>query len=152
MDKLHFLKIEFPKLLATLNPEAKGKWGVLNAQQMVEHMADSVSIATGKNNQKLHTQVEQVAAYKGFAMSEKEFKPNTKNALMSEVPEPVVKPTMAEAIKLYEDTLADFVAYFQQHDGATLINPFFGELNFQEWIHLLHKHAVHHCKQFALID
>jgi len=152
MDKLNFLKSEFPKMVATLNPESKGKWGVLNAQQMVEHMADSVSIATGKNNQKLHTPAEQVAAYKSFAMSEKEFKPNTKNALMSEVPAPVVKPTMAAAIKTYEETLADFINYFNQHEGATLTNPFFGELNFQEWIHLLHKHAVHHCKQFALLD
>jgi oxepin-CoA hydrolase/3-oxo-5,6-dehydrosuberyl-CoA semialdehyde dehydrogenase len=151
MDKLIFLKTEFPRLLATLNPESKGNWGVLNAQQMVEHMADSVSIATGKNNQKLHTPAEQVSAYKAFAMSEKEFKPNTKNALMAEVPVPTIKPSMAEAIKLYEDTLADFVAYFEQNKEATLTNPFFGDLNYQEWIHLLHKHAVHHCKQFGLL-
>ena len=49
MDKLNFLKTEFPKLLRNLNPEAKGEWGVLNGQQMVEHMAESISYATGKN-------------------------------------------------------------------------------------------------------
>lgn len=151
MDKLFFLTTEFPKLVATLKADAKGSWGVLNAQQMVEHMADSVSIATGKNNQKLHTPVEQVAAYKGFAMSEKEFKPNTKNVLMSEVPVPTVKSSMEEAINLYKNTLTDFIAYFEQHKDATLTNPFFGDLNYQEWIHLLHKHAVHHCKQFGLL-
>ncbi|MCX6295609.1 MAG: hypothetical protein NTX97_06010 [Bacteroidetes bacterium] len=48
MGKLNFLKTEFPKLTVKLNSDAKGNWGVLNAQQMVEHMSDSVSYATGK--------------------------------------------------------------------------------------------------------
>ena len=54
MDKLTFLETEFPKLLRTLNPDAKGEWGVLNGQQMVEHMTESVSFATGKNSQAFH--------------------------------------------------------------------------------------------------
>ena len=62
MDKLTFLKTEFPKLLRTLSSEAKGEWGVLNGQQMVEHMADSISYATGNNNQTLHTASELLPA------------------------------------------------------------------------------------------
>lgn len=152
MDKLTFLKIEFPKLVSTLKSNAKGSWGVLNAQQMVEHMADSISFATGKNNQKLHTPVEQVDVYKKFAMSDKEFKPNTKNALMSEDPLPVILSSMQEAIDLYNRTLNEFIDHFEKNKGTRLTNPFFGDLNYQEWIHLLHKHAVHHCKQFGLIN
>ena len=47
-----------------------------------------------------------------------------------------------------EGEINDFVSYFEQHPGSTTTNPFFGELNFEEWIQLLHKHAVHHLKQF----
>ncbi|MGZ4034069.1 MAG: DinB family protein [Bacteroidia bacterium] len=151
MDKLNFLKTEFPKLVQNLNPEAKGSWGVMNGQQMVEHMADSVSQATGKNNQKLHTAPDLVGRYKDFAMSDKEFKPNTPNALLPDVPAPVTKSTMQEAINEYSNQIKAFINYFEINKDATITNPFFGDLNFEEWTHLLHKHAVHHSKQFGLL-
>lgn len=151
MDKLAFLKTEFPKLVRTLSPEAKGEWGVLNGQQMVEHMAESISYATGKNTQALHSPVEHVDKYKAFAMSDKEFKPNTPNALMSAVPAPVIQSNMEEAVQEMERQIATFINYFETNKGATITNPFFGDLNFDEWVHLLHKHAVHHSKQFRLL-
>lgn len=151
MDKLNFLKTEFPKLLRTLNAEAKGEWGVLNAQQMVEHMAESISFASGKNNQLLHSPIEHVGKYKEFAMSDKEFKPNTKNVLMSDTPVPIRKKQMEDAIIQLELEIDDFIGYFEKNKGAVLTNSFFGDLNFEEWVHLLHKHAVHHAKQFRLL-
>jgi hypothetical protein len=151
MDKLNFLKNEFPQLLKKLDPNAKGSWGVMNGQQMVEHMAESISFATGKNNQKLYTPAEQLKGYKDFAMSDKEFKPNTKNALMSETAPPITMASMQEAIAAVEKELADFILYFEKNKGATLTNSFFGDLNFEEWTHLFHKHAIHHAKQFGLI-
>ncbi len=151
MDKLNFLKTEFPKLVATLNPETKGEWGVLKAQQMVEHMADSISYATGSNNQKLVTAVELVDKYKSFAMSDKEFKPLTPNALMPDIPSPVVKSGMKEAIAEYNYQVTAFINYFEVNKGEKITNPFFGDLNFEEWVHLLHKHAIHHSKQFRLL-
>lgn len=151
MNKLEFLKTDFPALLQNLKPDAKGAWGVMNGQQMVEHMAESISYATGKNNQALHTPAEFVAKAKEFAMSDKEFKPNTKNALMSETPAPVTKASMEEAIAEVRTEIQNFETYFENNKGATLMNSFFGELNFEEWTHLLHKHAVHHAKQFGLM-
>jgi hypothetical protein len=151
MDKLNFLKNEFPQLLKKLDPNAKGAWGVMNGQQMVEHMAESISFATGKNNQTLHTPLEHVGKYKEFAMSDKEFKENTKNVLLSETPAPVNKASMEEAIRDLEKEIADFIAYFEEHKGATLTNAIFGDMNFEEWTHLFHKHATHHCKQFRLL-
>jgi hypothetical protein len=152
MTKLNFIQNEFPQLVATLKPDAKGNWGVLNAQQMVEHMSDSIRIATGKDNQPLHTPIEKVEAMKTFAMSDKEFRPNTKNALMSETPSPTRFKSINESIVELKNTINDFINYFETNKGATLTNPFFGELNFEEWITLLHKHAVHHCKQFGLLS
>lgn len=54
MEKLEFLKIEFPKLVSSLKADDKGSWGVMNAQQMVEHMSDSLRIANGKDKMQLH--------------------------------------------------------------------------------------------------
>lgn len=151
MDKLNFLKNEFPKLLQNLRSDAIGNWGVMNGQQMVEHMADSVSQATGKNNQRLHTSLDLVGKYKDFAMSDKEFKPNTPNALLSTTPSPITKTTIQEAINEYNNQMTAFINHFESNKGTIITNPFFGDLNFEEWIHLLHKHAVHHCKQFGLL-
>jgi hydroxymethylglutaryl-CoA reductase len=151
MDKLNFVENEFPKLLENLTPEQRGAWGNMNAIQMVEHMAESVSYATGKNPQKLHTPAEHVSKYKEFAMSDKEFKENTKNALMSETPPAVKRASLQEAIDDYKEQLQAFKDYFLKNPGASLTNSFFGDLNYEEWIHLFHKHATHHAKQFGLL-
>ena len=151
MDKLNFIKTEFPKLLQNLHPEAKGAWGVMNGQQMVEHMTDAVSQATGKNTLKLRTAPDLVERYKSFAMSDKEFKPNTPNALLSDIPKPIAKTNIQEAINAYNDQVAAFVNYFETNKGSVILNPIFGDLNFEEWTHLFHKHTVHHAKQFGLL-
>jgi hypothetical protein len=58
---------------------------------------------------------------------------------------------MEASIEELKSTIQEFISYFEKNKDATLTNPFFGELNFEEWTKLLHKHAVHHCKQFGLI-
>jgi len=57
---------------------------------------------------------------------------------------------MEEAVKDVEQQTADFISYFETHKGATLMTAFFGELNYEEWLHLFYKHAMHHLKQFGL--
>jgi hypothetical protein len=151
MSKLNFLKNEFPKLLQSLKADANGNWGVMNGQQMIEHMSDSVRIANGKEKTTVVTPAEKVETFKNFAMSDKEFKPNTKNVLMSETPLRIRNANVQEAIKELENELAEFINHFEKNKNGIITNPFFGDLNFEEWTHLLHKHAVHHAKQFGLM-
>jgi hypothetical protein len=151
-EKLNYLKTEFPAHLAKLTGDETPLWGVMNAQQMVEHMGAAFIGATGKMNFKVMTPAEQLPAFKSFLMSDKEFKPNTKNALMSETPEPVRFDTLETAIEKLKKAIAAFEEFYVQHPEAKNINPFFGELNFKEQTQLLHKHARHHLRQFRLID
>ncbi|MBK6447372.1 MAG: DUF1569 domain-containing protein [Bacteroidetes bacterium] len=111
-------------------------------------MSDSFRIANAKDPHVIVTPAERLEPMKNFLLSEKEFKPNTKNILMSETPPNIRLANKMEAINELEGEINDFVSYFEQHPGSTTTNPFFGELNFEEWIQLLHKHAVHHLKQF----
>ena len=39
-EKLNFLTTEMFEKLERLEPSAPAKWGVMNAQEMTEHMAD----------------------------------------------------------------------------------------------------------------
>jgi hypothetical protein len=71
MDKLNFLKTEFPKLLQSLSADAKGNWGVLNGIQMVEHMSYSVHFATGLIGTVVMTPVERLEASKSLSPIQK---------------------------------------------------------------------------------
>jgi hypothetical protein len=150
-EKLNFITNTVPDLLLRLSSETKGNWGVLNAQQMVEHLSDAVRMANGKRQESLLTPPENLERVRGFMLSDKAFKENTKNALMPDIPVPAVQLTMHDAVMELKLELNDFMKAFEGNSSKTLTNPFFGDLNFEEWTHLLNKHFEHHCHQFNLI-
>ncbi len=150
-DKAKFLKEEFVPLLKKLKGEEKGSWGVLSSQGMIEHMCDSFGEGRGRIPRTLHTPENLVPRFRDFALSEKEFKPETKNALMSETPPPLRKKNITEAIEELEKEITSFFDHHKNAPGVIITNPFFGDFNYNEWLHLLHKHAIHHLKQFNLV-
>lgn len=150
-EKLYFISNTVPQLLLKLQADTKGIWGVLNAQQMVEHLSDSVRIANGKRIETLLTPIENLERVRSFMLSDKAFKENTKNIQMPDNPAPVLKASMQEAVEELRIELHDFTNTFSGQVSKTITNPFFGDLNFEEWTHLLHKHFEHHCRQFSLI-
>ncbi|MBS1765194.1 MAG: DUF1569 domain-containing protein [Bacteroidetes bacterium] len=151
-EKLSFIKKDAIQLLKSLKGNETPEWGKMNAQQMIEHLCDAIDDATGINNRKILTPADQLPGFRNFMMSEKEFKPNTKNILMSETPAPVKLAGLNEAIARLENSISRLELYFKDDEHKTIVNPFFGELNFEENIQLLHKHFSHHLRQFKLID
>ncbi|HUR11757.1 MAG TPA: hypothetical protein VM012_10335 [Flavitalea sp.] len=150
-DKLTFLKNDFIFLLKHLAPDARGKWGVMNGQQMVEHFTESVKIANGKHQLPVMNEGEKLQQYRTFLMSEAPFKENTRNALLGETPAPTKHSTMQNAIADLQAELNDFYLLFEKNPDSTTTNPFFGDLTFEQNVKLLHKHAQHHLKQFGLL-
>lgn len=148
--KEQFFKEDYIPILKKLKSEDKGNWGVLSPQGMVEHMTDSIAISHERVVHPLHTPKEFLEKAKSFALSDKEFKPNTKNALMTDDPAPLRNHSLQEAIQELENEIQLFLNYFKQHPDKKTLNPFFGEFNYQDWLILLHKHALHHLKQFNL--
>ncbi len=55
IEKMEFLKKEMLPLCKKLTPDTKPKWGVMNAQQMVEHLSETLRYANGKTKLPLHT-------------------------------------------------------------------------------------------------
>lgn len=152
MDKLAFIKTEFPRLLRTLSPEQKGKWGKMNAQQMVEHMSDSVHYATGDLGTQLFTPEHNLEKFRAYALSDREMNVNTQNRMLPDEPIAVKNEDIESAIKEYEAEVNDFIDYFAKNKESKLMNPIFGEFTYDNWVHLLYKHAFHHAKQFGLVD
>ncbi len=84
-------------------------------------------------------------------MSDKPFKENTKNILMSEEPAPTRNELLEDAILELDNEITSFHIFFKGDEEKRTTNAFFGNLNYAEWVQLLHKHAVHHLKQFSAI-
>ena len=150
-DKFEYLTVSFPDSVANLDAKAKGAWGVMNAQQMVEHMSYSIRIANGNLPMEIVTPVENLVKVKAFMMSDKPFRENTKNAMLPETALPLTQMDMQHAVKELKNEIVFFIEVFQKEPNKIITNPFFGDLNFEEWLHLLHKHATHHAKQFGLL-
>lgn len=90
--------------------------------------------------------------YRAFMLSEEPFKVNTKNPLMDEKGAPLRHAKMEDAINELQQELEFFFTAYENDPSLTARNPFFGELDYPAQVHLLHKHAMHHLKQFGLIE
>jgi len=151
-EKLQFITRKFVPLLQPLSADTMGKWGKMNAQQMVEHVTGFFKVSTEKYKFPIVTPVEHLPKYKEFLLSDKEFRENTKAPVLPEEPLPLQYATMPEAINDLTKSVDDFFAFFKDDPSKTTLHPAFGELNFNEWVQLHHKHVTHHLKQFGLIE
>ncbi|HLP56940.1 MAG TPA: DUF1569 domain-containing protein [Fluviicola sp.] len=139
--------------LDRLTPETKAQWGQMGAQRMVEHLTESLQIATGKNPQPLEIPEERIERMIAFLASDK--------PLMQNVAVPFATPEMNSKLRHDELDLAidEFVEewlYFEElydsNPERTAIHPYYGPLNYEQWMRLNQKHLTHHFRQFGLIE
>jgi hypothetical protein len=149
-QKAQFLREEFTHGLAETDADTPRKWGKMNLQQMIEHMADYVRIASGKMAAPNVTPEDVLPRMQKFLDSEKPFPENTPNVLMPAEPTPAKHATKEEAIAELQAEIDDFFAVYEQNEGKITANPFFGDLDFEHQVQLLHKHATHHLRQFGV--
>jgi uncharacterized damage-inducible protein DinB len=148
-QKADFLRNKYTGILTGLEPDTPPRWGKMNVQQMVEHMADYVRVASGKTLLDV-VSPEKVARSRNFLESEKQFPENTPNALMAEEPKPVKLDNLEQAIDELVIELDHFFAVHELEENRTTVNPFFGDLVYEQQVQLLYKHATHHLRQFGL--
>jgi hypothetical protein len=151
--KVHFIKHDYIPLLHKLSAGQQGKWGKMDAQQMVEHMRDIFKLASGKILVPLlNTDPDRLAKSRAFLMTEDPFPTNIKGPGVPEEPRPHKYSSLAEAIaKLEPEIEAVFTAYANDADKL-LMHPVFGELDYELQIRYLDKHVRHHLRQFGLVD
>ena len=152
LEKENFLRTKLVPLLQRLDPSTSPKWGKMNVQQMIEHYgSDAVRNASGRLKiDTIITPPENLDRMREFMMSHKPFKENTKNPLMGEEPAPLVHKTVQGAIGALQLELIYFFEAFEKNPALITRNPFFGDLNFEQNVQLLYKHALHHLRQFGV--
>ena len=146
-----FLQRDLVALLRNLKDGARGKWGVMSAQQMVEHFADAVKNASGKLVFPFLNEGERLEKSRQFLMSDEPFKENVKNPLIPEEGFRLRKPNIEAAINKLQKELDYFFELFEKHPDIKTNNPFFGQLDYHMNVQLLYKHANHHLRQFGLV-
>ena len=151
-EKAEFLRSQFIPLVKKLKGDEKGKWGKMDAQQMVEHVDDFFKVSINQLSFPLTTPADLLPRYKEFLMSEKEFRENTKAPVLPDEPITHKHLSFHLAVDALESDVQKFFTFFTDDQAKTTLHPAFGELNFEEWVQLHHKHVKHHLKQFGLID
>ncbi len=149
-QKADFLKNSYTDILTGLDAGVPAKWGKMNVQQMIEHMSEYVRIASGKTLLDSVTPEEKLPRVRAFLESEKPFPENTPNALMPDTPPPVRHASKEDAIAELRSELNHFFAVHEQDTNKATQSPFFGVLDFDHQVQLLHKHSTHHLRQFGL--
>ena len=150
-EKISFLKNDFISLLKQISSDTLPAWGKMGFQQMVEHFSDAVRVASGIIAiTETITPEENLPKMRAFLMSDKPFKENTHNPLMPEAPAPVRNKTLTHAFVELQKEIDTFFSVFEKNNQQLTRNPFFGELDFEQNVHLLYKHALHHLRQFGL--
>lgn len=153
-EKLLFLQEGMFEVLRSLNEDTTAKWGVMNAQQMLEHLAQFFDVSYEKIIFPLAVPEEHLPKYKVFLYSDKEFRENTKApaSVLGDLPLPMQQPSLEAAKENLQQSVNNFIAWFHNDPAKTTVHPAFGPLNFEEWVLLHHKHVRHHLKQFSLVD
>lgn len=152
LEKENFLRTKLITLLQRLDPATPPRWGKMNVHQMIEHYGgDAVRNANGRlKTETIITPPEQLDRMREFMMNEKLFKENTKNPLMGEEPAPLRYKTVQGAIGALQQELIYFFEAYEKNPAMIIRNPFFGDLNFEQNVQLLYKHALHHLRQFGV--
>lgn len=151
-EKANFLRMFMISELCALEPHEKGIWGKLNAQQMVEHLADAFRNYPNLDHQKMKTPVDLLPKFREFMMSEKPFRPNTVNQAMEPEPASPRFATMEESLDDLSTAIDVCFEEFDKNPEHIIENPVFGKLNYEQTVQLLYKHAVHHMTQFKLFE
>jgi hypothetical protein len=138
-------------LLNKLTLTQRPKWGTMTAQGMVEHLTDMLQVASNITPiSELLIPEEKLESMRRFLASEKEMMTNIKVPFAPE--NRILRNDELElAIDEFVDAWIQFEEYFEQNPTSTTNHPYYGQLNYTDWLQLHKKHLTHHFKQFDMI-
>lgn len=150
MDFIELDITEVIKKLDKLSETSKPVWGEMSAQRMVEHLTDTIMIASGKKKFPLEIPEDKIEKMQGFLESDK---PMARN-----IDVPFAKKNEAlrnEEIELAIDEFLlewlDFEEHYSENENRTELHPYYGNLNYNQWCRLHTKHLTHHFEQFGIL-
>ena len=114
-EKRSFIEEQLVPAITAIPSDRPPLWGKMTLQQMTEHFAESVRIASGRMPyREILTPEEQLTKMRNFLVSDKPFRENTQNPLAPKIPDPVKNPSIAKALQELDDEIRYFFQYFKK--------------------------------------
>lgn len=137
--------------LSKLNINTVPEFGLMNAQQMIEHLSAVTQIANGNWVVNAFVSDEKATRRKPFLNTENELQEGFKASFLADDVSKLKFNSIEEAIEDLLTQIQFFVKVFTDDKSKTEVHPFFGELDFEYWKKFQVKHFTHHFKQFGLL-
>jgi len=137
--------------LEKINADSTPLWGGMSAQRMVEHLSDSLQMAIGKSSFSLEIPEDRIPRMKEFLLSDK---PMVKNIVVpfAKKDEKLRNENLELAIDELAENWIEFEDYYSENEGNKNLHPYYGLLNYEQWLRLHAKHFTHHFEQFGLTE
>lgn len=146
-----FRKTNFAHI-ASLPHNMSPLWGQMTLQHMVEHLADVVMASNGKIKVEVKTPADKLEKTRRVMLfSDRELVQNFKSPVLPPEPIPYRTAGMVDAINLLQKEIEGFEQHFANNKLKTEDHPYFGAMNYDEWVLFQNKHFTHHLKQFGLL-
>jgi oxepin-CoA hydrolase/3-oxo-5,6-dehydrosuberyl-CoA semialdehyde dehydrogenase len=146
-----FFRHDLPRALAALHADARPGWGVMTAQQMMEHLQWGFEVSTGRVTLECTVPEAKRARLKPFLFDDTPMMHEFRNPALAAGLPPLRHASLAEARAALVAEVSRFLDHERSAPGAVHVHPVFGPITVEEWGRAHFKHAYHHLLQFDLI-
>ena len=140
----------FLEILENLDEKKSASWGKMTPQRMIEHLSDCIYMSCGIGNHELLIPEEKIKGMQDFLYSEKEMPQNIQVPFAKENT-PLRNTDIELALDEFTMAWVDFEEMYSEDPQKTALHPYYGNLNYEQWLLLHSKHFTHHFTQFGLM-
>lgn len=140
---------EIIQKLDTLTTDSQPIWGEMSAQRMVEHLTDTIKMASGKVKFPMVVPEDKIEKMLAFLDSDKPMARNIEVSFAKKS-ENLRNEEIELAIDEFLLEWIDFEEHYSIDSNRTELHPYYGPLNYVQWCKLHAKHLAHHFAQFGI--
>ncbi len=140
----------FLEILENLEKKKSASWGKMTPQRMIEHLSDCIYMSCGIGNHELLIPEEKIKGMQAFLISDKEMPQNIQVPFAKENT-PLRNTDIELALDEFTMAWVDFEEMYSENSKKTALHPYYGNLNYEQWLLLHSKHFTHHFTQFGLM-
>ena len=140
----------FLEILENLDEKKSASWGKMTPQRMIEHLSDCIYMSCGIGNHELLIPEEKIKGMQAFLISDKEMPQNIQVPFAKENT-PLRNTDIELALDEFTMAWVDFEEIYSEDSKKTALHPYYGNLNYEQWLLLHSKHFTHHFTQFGLV-
>jgi oxepin-CoA hydrolase / 3-oxo-5,6-dehydrosuberyl-CoA semialdehyde dehydrogenase len=147
-----FLRTFFFGALDALTAEHRPRWGLMTAQQMVEHLAWAFELSTGRAQVECSIPEDQLPRMKTFLYRNRPSPQGFMNPALRDGLPALRHPDLRQARAALQTEVDRFIEQQRTHPTAIHTHPIFGPIGADEWSRTHFKHGLHHLLQFGLLE